>query len=252
MWVRDGRAGAKTLGIAALSLVYSTAECCTPVWCRSVHSCLIGIALNDALRIIAGCLRFTPKDNLLILACIQPAGLCRQKATLFLANRSILDFEHLLHNHLIRPLDSRKEKLKPRRPFVSALLKLLDNRSELDIRVGERTDFTWNMEYLNRASKLYNFIPRVGFRPLKLGLSRPAWVRLNRLQTGVGLFRPSMHKWSLALSCNCECGANEQTANHIISVCPTHRTPKGRRCLSIADAGSETLLPSFDKRTTTG
>ena len=37
-------AGAKTLHIAALSLVYSTAEYCAPVWCRSAHTCLIDSA----------------------------------------------------------------------------------------------------------------------------------------------------------------------------------------------------------------
>ena len=34
-------AGAKTLRIASLSLVYSTAEYCAPVWCRSAHTRLI-------------------------------------------------------------------------------------------------------------------------------------------------------------------------------------------------------------------
>ena len=34
-------AGAKTLRIATLSLVYSTAEYCAPVWCRSAHTRLI-------------------------------------------------------------------------------------------------------------------------------------------------------------------------------------------------------------------
>ena len=31
-------ADAKTLRTAALSLIYSTAECCTPAWCRSAHT----------------------------------------------------------------------------------------------------------------------------------------------------------------------------------------------------------------------
>ena len=44
-------ASAKTLRTAALSLVYSTAEYCAPVWCRSAHLRLIDSALNDALRI---------------------------------------------------------------------------------------------------------------------------------------------------------------------------------------------------------
>ena len=52
-------AGAKTLRIATLSLVYSIAEYCAPVWCRSAHTRLIDSVLNDALRIVIGCLRPT-------------------------------------------------------------------------------------------------------------------------------------------------------------------------------------------------
>ena len=39
-------ARAKTLRIATLSLVYSTAEYCAPVWCRSVHIRLIDSVLT--------------------------------------------------------------------------------------------------------------------------------------------------------------------------------------------------------------
>ena len=66
-------AGAKTLRIAVLSPVYSTAEYCAPVWCRSAHTRLINSVLNDALRIVTGCLRPTPTDHLSILSGIQPA-----------------------------------------------------------------------------------------------------------------------------------------------------------------------------------
>ena len=68
-------AGAKTLRIATLSLVYSAAEQCAPVWCRSVHTRLIDSVLNDALRIITGCLPPTPRDHLPVLSGIQPAEL---------------------------------------------------------------------------------------------------------------------------------------------------------------------------------
>ena len=40
-------AGAKTLRIATLSLVYSTAEYCAPVWCRSAHTRLIDGSFHD-------------------------------------------------------------------------------------------------------------------------------------------------------------------------------------------------------------
>ena len=38
-------------------------------------------------------------------------------------------------------------------------------------------------------------------------LPRRAWVRLNRLRTGVGRFRSCLYKWSMASSAACESGA---------------------------------------------
>ena len=61
-------AGAKTLRISALSLVYFTAEYCAPVWCRRTHTRLIDSILNDALRIVTGCLHPTPTEDLPALA----------------------------------------------------------------------------------------------------------------------------------------------------------------------------------------
>ena len=49
---------------------------------------------------------------------------------------------------------------------------------------------------------------------------RTAWVKLNRLRTGFGQFHLSMHIWDLAPSLNCECGASEQTADHVLIACP--------------------------------
>ena len=67
-------ASSKTLRTAAPSLVYSTAEYCAPVWCRSAHTRLIDSVLNDALRIVTGCLRPTPSVYLPVLLGIQPAA----------------------------------------------------------------------------------------------------------------------------------------------------------------------------------
>ena len=57
-------ASAKTLRITALFLVYSTAEYFAPVWCGSAHTRLIDNVLNEALRIVTGCLRRTSTDHL--------------------------------------------------------------------------------------------------------------------------------------------------------------------------------------------
>ena len=69
------------------------------------------------------------------------------------------------------------------------------------------------------------------------GLACPqaAWVKLNRLRTGVGRFHSSMHKWGLAPSPNCECGAAEQTADHILIACSIHRTPHKAQGLTVLD-----------------
>ena len=90
-------AHAKTLRISALSLVYSTSEYCAPVLCRSKHTRLIDSILDDALRIVTGCLRPTPTENLPVLAGIQPAELRRLGATLSLANCAIHHPDHVLH-----------------------------------------------------------------------------------------------------------------------------------------------------------
>jgi len=82
--------------------VHSTAEYCAPVWCRSAHTRLIDPAINKVLRIVTGCLRPTPADNLPILADIQPTELRRNGATLSLARRAMKP-GHLLHPALTRP-----------------------------------------------------------------------------------------------------------------------------------------------------
>ena len=107
-------AGAKTLRTAALSLVYSTAEYCAPVWCRSAHTRLIDSVLNDALRIVTGCLRPTPTDYLPILADIQPPELRRRGATLSLANRATLNPDHILHEQLVGRQNAHQGRLKSR------------------------------------------------------------------------------------------------------------------------------------------
>ena len=199
-------AGAKTLRTATLSLIYSTADFCASAWCRSAHTRLIDSVLNDALRIVTGCLRPTPKNNLPVLSGIQPAELRRQRATLSLANRSSLDPCHILHEQVTKLRAASKEKLKCRRPFVPAARKLLHNLLELGIRAAQWTNLTWDTWYFKSMSALGVYIPWVSTRLIGMNLTRTAWVKLNRLR-----FCSSMHKWGLAPSVKCECGASEQT-----------------------------------------
>ena len=169
-------AGAKTLRIATLSLVYSAAEYCTPVWCRSAHTRLIDSVLNDALRIVTGCLRPTPTDYLPVLSGIQPAELRRLRATLFLAHRGSLDLDHILYGLLSGFSDTRQMRLRSRRPFVPATRNLLDNFARLGIRASEWTNHKWKTEYCENVSRLRAFVPGTGARPVEMGLPRAAWL----------------------------------------------------------------------------
>jgi len=89
----------------------------SPAWCHSTHTCLIDPAINDALRIVTGCLRPTPEDNLPMLADIQPAELRRNEATLSLARRA-MEPGRLIQSALTRPSSADARRLKSRHPFL--------------------------------------------------------------------------------------------------------------------------------------
>ena len=225
-------AGAKTLRIATLSLDYSTAEYCAPVWCRSAHTRLIDSVLNDALRIVTGCLRPTPTDHLPVLSGIQPGELRRLGATLSLAYRGSLDPDHILHGLLSGSSDTRQARLRSRRPFVPGARNLLDNLARLGIRASEWTNYKWKTEYCENVSRLRAFVPGTGARPVGMDLPRVAWVKLNRLRTGVGRFHSSMHKWGLAPSPNCECGASDSGSAAIWGSKRINPRPQSCLCLT--------------------
>jgi len=126
-------AGATTLRTATLALVHSTAEYCAPIWYRSAHTRLIDPAVNDALRIVTGCLRPTPANNFPIRAGIQPAELRRSGATLSLAYHAT-EPGHLLDSAPTRPSSADARRLKSRHPFVPAaqhVISLSDNNNNV-------------------------------------------------------------------------------------------------------------------------
>ena len=90
-------------------------------------------------------------------------------------------------------------------------------------------------KYGKGASRLHAFEPGTGPRPFGMDLPQAAWVTFIHLRTGVGRFHSSMHKWGLAPSPNCECGAFEQTADYVLTTCPIHPAPHGARGLTVLD-----------------
>ena len=178
---------------------------------------------------VTGCLRPTPTDHLPVLSGIQPAELRRLGETFSLAYRGSLDPDHILYGLLSGSSDNRQVRLISGRPSVPAAQNLLDNLARLDVRASEWTNYKWKTEYWENASRLRAFVPETGARPVGMSLPRAAWVKLNRLRTGVERFHSSMHKWGLTPSPNCECGA------HVLTACPIHRTPHGARGLTVLD-----------------
>ena len=228
-------AGAATLRTAALALVYSTAEYCAPVWCRSAHAHHVDTAINSALRTVTGCLRSTPVENLPVLAGIQPTKLRREGATLSLARRAT-EHSHLLHHKLFAPSTLEQcRRLKSRHSFVPAAQLLLKHASNLDVNATHWADHNWSVEWKKNSTRLHTFISDVDSHPTGMSLPRRAWVRLNRLRTGVGRFRSSMHKWGMAPSAICECDMENQTADHVISDCPIYSAPNGAQGLRNLD-----------------
>jgi len=127
------------LQTANLALVHSTAEDCAPVWCRSAHTCLIDPTINDALRIVTGCLRPTSADKLSILVGIQPAELRRSGATLSPGRRA-MDPGHLLNSALTRPSSAVARRLKSRHSFVPAAQQLISFSDNNNLRAAQWAD----------------------------------------------------------------------------------------------------------------
>jgi len=72
-------------------------------------------------------------------------------------------------------------------------------------------------------------------------LQRTAWIRLNRLRTGVRRFRSCLHKWGVAPSAACECSTEEQTVDHVILHSPIHRPPQGHGVRGLTILDDETI-----------
>ena len=197
------------------------------------------------MRIVTGCPRPTPKDNPPVLSGIQPAELRHQGATLSLASRSFLGTGHFLHGQRTELQAASKERLKTKHPFAPAARKLLHNLSESGIRASQWTNLTWDTECFKSMSSLGVYNPRISTRPIEMSLTRTAWVKLNRLRSGVGRFISSMHKWGLASSAKCECGASKQTADHIILTCLIHRAPQRIMGLTVLDDEARCWLNSI-------
>ena len=236
-------AATKTLRISTQALVYSAAEYCAPVWCRSSHMKGLDTALNSAMRIVSGCLRPTPVNQLPILSGIAPPALRREAAALVLSRKAKTREDHLLHR--IPTEKPPRARLKSRHPFSKPAHHLLHQIPD-DVSKQSWLRIRWKEEWLAaNHTRLHRYI-NTPDQVQGQDLPRKQWTTLNRLRTGVGRFGASMKKWGLRSTSACECGVPEQTVDHIINDCPHFRPPNGEQGLADLDDGTRTWLASTE------
>jgi len=107
--------------------------------------------INDALRLVTGCLRRTPEDNLPTLAGIQPAELRRSAATLSQARRAV-EPGHLLHSALSRPSSADTRRFKLKHSFVPAVQHLISSSDNNNIHAAQWADHQWNAEWADNPA----------------------------------------------------------------------------------------------------
>ena len=106
----------------------------------------------------------------------------------------------------------------------------------------------WSVEGQPSTSRLCEYITSPSRSCPGSDLSQQAWVELNRLRTGVGRFNAGIWRWDLSKSPAWDCGADQQTANHIITECPLYCPPNALHGLIDVDldaATCEWLLREF-------
>jgi len=224
-------AGATTLRIATLALLHSTAEYCAPVWCRSAHTRHIDPAINDALRIVTGCLRPTPANNLPTLAGIQPAELRRNGATLSLAPRA-MERGHLLHSALTRPSSANARRLKSRHLFVPAAQHLIRCMTATYVRRCGR--ITNGMRSGRTAHKTPHFHPRHRHPPPGMTLPRSAGSGLTVSAPVSDVSAPvcTNGAWPPLRSVSV---AQKNNIDHVVLQCSIHRPPHGLHGLTVLE-----------------
>ena len=233
-----------TLRTSMLALFYPTAEYCAPVWCCSAHTHIIDPVINNAWRIVTGCLYPTPAGNPPILAGIQPAELHCNGATLSPARRA-MEPQRLLHPGLTGPSTANAWCLKLSHPFVPAAQQII-NSSDNNKSVASWVVYRRNVEWLDNTNRLCTLIPDPGTHPPGMALPKSACVCFNRLHTSVRRFRSCPHKSGITPFTTCECGPEKETVDH--KHYPFHQPLHGLQDLTVLhDETIEQLLKTCTK-----
>ena len=194
-----------TLRTSAIALAYAPAEYCSPTWTQSSHTHGLDVPLNEAMRLVTGCLRSTPLSHLPFLSGIQPPYARRDNNCRRLYQKADRA-NHLLHDILYeKKAPSRLRSRRPLRPHMEHLETVTNTTPTV-------------------PDRLQPYIEAWSSHPPGYNLHRKAWVQLNRLRSGTGRFAASMKKWGIADSDVCPCG-HIQTHEHVLNECAVTGSP---------------------------
>jgi len=117
----------------------------------------------------------------------------------------------------------------PIHPFVLDAQQLISSSDNNNIRAAQWADHQWDAEWADNPTTLRIFIPDTGTHDPGMTFPRRAWVRLNCLRSPhrCWAFALLLETWNMTSSAACECGAEEQTVDHVVLQCPVHRPSHG-------------------------
>ena len=210
-------AGANTLRITALALIYSIAEYCTPVWINSNHTKKIDTALNIAMRIVTGTLNSTKLEWLPTLSNIAPPQIRREDSTAKYFHRLISEPAlQRTRSFLENPPRRRLKSRYPPWERAEAMASLPST--------AERWEKSWSDA--NIPNK--HLIEHPDVKVQGFDLPRAHWCTINRIRMGQGRSAQLMHHWNLQSSSSCDCdGQTVPSIQHIVEECPKRRFPEG-------------------------
>jgi len=146
-----------------------------------------------------------------------------------------LQSRNLLHSALTRPSSANARRLKSRHPFV---LYLPCNISSVYLTTATCVRRSGRITSGVRSGRT---APQdSAFSSLTPAPTPPEWP--SQEEPGYGLTasapvpdRSCLYKWDMTSSAACECGAEEQTVDHVVLHCPIHRPPHGLHGLTVPD-----------------
>lgn len=208
-------ATASTLRIAAIGLVYSAAEYCSPIWMNSAHVSKIDTQLNNTMRLITGTLRSTPIHWLPVLSNIAPPNLRRLHAALREYTKITCNEALPINNDI--PLFDQHQRLCSRRPSIKTAMELS--------RSGFNINDAWKIQWINSNTTGLIHVENPFIRLPGFDLPRHIWARLNRIRSKCGVCADFLHICGVLDTPLCDCGADRQTIVHIVTECQGRSYP---------------------------